>query len=126
MGFDVEVDLWVGDTGQIGLGHDDLTYQLDTPWFQRRSTKLWIHCKNSKAINFAQSLGLNYFFHDTDNYTLTSQGFVWVFPGETPVGRSIVLDIAGFARPGTTQLGNAYGICSDWAQDLKFALNSDA
>ena len=124
MGFDVEIDLRVNGSGEIGLGHDELQYRIEANWLHDRKAKLWVHCKTPDAIDLSHELGLNYFFHHSDKYTLTSQGFVWVFPGERPVGKSVVLDVDHFPRLDTADLGETWGVCTDWPNDLKFLMGT--
>lgn len=74
MGFDVEIDLWkVG--GQLLLGHDEGRYPVSLEFLQ--TPGLWIHAKNFAALEALQKTQANYFWHQEDNYTITSHGFVW-------------------------------------------------
>ena len=86
-GFDVEVDVWFVDN-QWFLGHDEPTYSVKFPFLI--NDKLWIHCKNIEALDqvgmnlmVSSKLHLpNYFWHDSDDYTLTSQNMIWTYPGK--------------------------------------------
>jgi len=80
-GFDVEVDLWVNESG-IFLGHDGPQYQVPKEWLIDRTNQIWIHCKNKEALSFSMHYELHYFFHNTDDYTITSRGYVWAYPGK--------------------------------------------
>ena len=114
LGFEVEVDIWSDQDGQIGLGHDSPEFWVGNNWLLGRSNHLWVHCKNRAAVLTAQDLGLHWFFHRTDDYTQTSHGLVWVFPGVEPVSNSIVLDVADFGRLTTNSFEGVVGICTDW------------
>lgn len=81
LGFDVEVDLWVNESG-IFLGHDGPQYSVPREWLTDRTNQIWVHCKNTDALSFSMRNELNCFFHDTDDYTITSRGYVWSYPGK--------------------------------------------
>jgi hypothetical protein len=83
LGFDVEVDVWYVD-GEFFLGHDAPTYHVEKDWFDHKF--LWCHAKNQEALEQLWSMNLllgtiNYFWHENDRMTLTSQGIPWLFPG---------------------------------------------
>ncbi len=75
-GYNVEVDVWVTD--EIYLGHDMPTYKIKKDFF---CDKMWIHCKNLKAVKVMKETNLNWFWHDSDKMTLTSKGNIWSYPG---------------------------------------------
>lgn len=89
----VEVDVW-GMNGELWLGHDRPTYKVDAQFFYERGTKLFSHCKNTDAISLLASLSwgdIHYFYHKTDDYTFTSNGWVWCFPGKVPPTRNSII-----------------------------------
>jgi hypothetical protein len=43
---------------------------------------VWWHCKNFAALDKLQGSNLNYFWHQEDDHTLTSKGFIWTYPGK--------------------------------------------
>ena len=108
-GFDVEIDVWYAD-GQFFLGHDAPTYLVDSNWLSSRSNFLWCHAKNTDALFYMKDLNLNYFWHESDDVTLTSYGVPWCYPGI-------------FVRDGITvclqktDIDNVYGVCTDHAYD---------
>ena len=78
-GYDVEIDVWVNN-GKLYLGHDEPTHLVDIHWFETRSTKLWIHCKNMDALSYfnkLETVAFNYFSHDVDMGVLTSDEYIW-------------------------------------------------
>lgn len=80
MGYDCEVDLW-----RIGqkwfLGHDAPQYEVDEEFVKLDG--LWIHCKNLEAL-YVLSTSTNFlytfFWHQNDDFTLTSDGYIWTYP----------------------------------------------
>lgn len=76
MGFDCEVDLRIKD-GDLYLGHDFPQYKIDYKWLLKNKYKLWVHAKDHESVNFLRKTKLNWFWHDKDDMTLTSYGFIW-------------------------------------------------
>ena len=121
LGYDVEIDIWKDEDG-FYLGHDEPTYPVELDWLVERSLKLWVHCKDLKTIEELKRLeyenGINsihYFFHNTDDTTITSQGKLWVYPGNQP----IVHSIAVMPEINNDNLDDCIGICSDYINDYK-------
>jgi hypothetical protein len=111
LGYEVEVDVWFVD-GNFYLGHDAPQYQIEINWLSDRTHKLWVHCKNIEAISFfnKNSHDLNYFWHEKDTVTLTSKGYLWVYPGKQPIKNSIAVLPEIYNDP----IELCYGICSDY------------
>ena len=84
LGYEVEIDVWV-EQNLIFLGHDAGNYYVDLEWLEVRKSKLWLHAKNKEALIFFMQTDFNFFFHDSDLATITSKGYVWVFPGQQPI-----------------------------------------
>jgi hypothetical protein len=113
IGYDVEVDVWYDDG--FWLGHDKPTYTIETSFL--KNEKLWCHAKNAEAMfKMRQELNIHFFWHQTDDYTLTSRGFIWTFPKKLLYYNSIcVLPELGYVG----DLDNCYGICSDVIEQYK-------
>ena len=119
MGFDVEIDLWLKGDDTYWLGHDAPTDIVDEDFLRRHG--LWIHCKNTEALQRCLDLGLHCFFHVTDNATLTSRGYVWVYPGKTQTRKSIVVMPEWNYGDDYEKVKNLqfYGVCSDYVLRYK-------
>jgi len=88
LGFDCEIDLWQKDSCFF-LGHDYPQYKIDFSFLYNKG--LWIHCKNLEAlVNCPPSC--NYFWHENDDYTLTSKKIIWTFPGKRVEKRCVIVD----------------------------------
>jgi hypothetical protein len=122
LGFDVEIDLWFVESDlEFFLGHDYPQYLITFRWLEKYSEHLWIHCKNNKAIlEVSKNKNLHYFWHQNDDYTITSKGYIWAYPGQEVNSKSVLVlpertyDISKFDL---SKLG-AFGICSDYVEDL--------
>jgi hypothetical protein len=118
LGYDVEIDIWIVGM-DIMLGHDEPQYTVTTKWLEQRLHKLWIHCKNIPALEYASYFhnkeDLNYFWHEYDTVTLTSKGHIWAYPGKQPIQESIAV-MPELCNDTLTQ---CKGICSDHIQNYK-------
>lgn len=115
LGFDVEIDIWMIE-GVLLLGHDEPQYGITQDWLNKRSDKLWIHCKNIEAMEWFDSInGFNYFWHENDTVTLTSQMTMWAYPGKQPIKNSIAVmpEIYG------DNITECLGVCSDYIEKYK-------
>ena len=119
LGYHCEVDLWVlNDT--LYLGHDEPQYHVTREFIE--DTRLWIHAKNLTALYWLreQKDQFNYFWHESDKYTLTSKQYIWTNPGNNLTSNSVMV----MPEHEDTTLANAieadcYAICSDYVKKIK-------
>jgi len=106
-GFDVEIDVWhINDT--FYLGHDEPQYKTNLKFLQ--NSKIWGHAKNSFALLEMLKNDIHCFFHNKDDYTLTSLGIIWTRPNTLlNTGCVCVLPENGI----NGKIDKCYGICSD-------------
>ena len=107
-GFDVEVDVWYID-GQFFLGHDAPTYLVESSWF--RGKALWCHAKNREALEkiIVMTEGITCFWHEADKMTLTSDGYIWMYPGNySRLGITVWL-----GKP-EVDIPKMLGVCTDY------------
>lgn len=119
-GFDVEIDIRYNtfdDT--FYLGHDEPQYCVNQYWLAKNMEKLWIHCKNIDALYYFvnKTGGYNYFWHQEDDYTLTSKKYIWTYPGKFYTSKSIIVmpeltkNIDQFSD---LKVYNCFGFCTDY------------
>lgn len=79
-GFDCEIDVWkIGN--KFFLGHDEPMHNVSLSFLINHLNVLWIHCKNYEALAHLSAIfDLNVFWHQSDNYTLTSKNYIWTYP----------------------------------------------
>mgnify|MGYP003147918481 CR=1 FL=1 len=113
-GYDVEIDVWFKND-RFYLGHDEPTYEIDASFLCNQS--LWCHAKNLEALAEMKKIGdIHYFWHQNDDYTITSQRYIWTFPNKSLYYDSIcVLPELGHAK----NINDCYGICSDYIEKWK-------
>jgi hypothetical protein len=114
LGYDVEIDVWWHNES-FYLGHDEPTYKIETKYLQDH--RLWCHAKNGESLyQMRQYKDIHCFWHQEDDFTLTSEGFIWTFPKKSLYCNSIcVLPEHGYKG----DLTKCYGICSDNIIDYK-------
>ena len=116
MGFDVETDVWLIDN-KFYLGHDSPRYEIDSQFL--KNNNFWCHAKNIDALFEMLSRDIHCFWHQNDKVTITSEGYMWTFPGEKLTKRSIcVLPEASSYNKDDIQ--NCMGVCSDFIGSRRF------
>lgn len=109
-GFDVETDLRIVENTRLFLGHDRADHEVDPDWILHRQHHLWIHCKDLQALSWCLNRRIAHaFFHDRDDYTLTTCGKIWTYPGKPITDQCILVMFPGDPYP-TEPI---YGICAD-------------
>lgn len=108
-GYDVETDVWLVNK-QLWLGHDQPDWLIDETFLSKIAKHAWFHAKNHEAFDFLLRGGYHCFWHDQDDFTLTSRGYAWAYPGITPLKyRTVCVQQTSDEPP-----ADAYGVCSDF------------
>lgn len=120
-GYDVEIDVHYVD-GQFWLGHDEPKDIIDVKFMLEHRDKLWIHAKNKEALfqlqltndynEYTKFQTLNYFWHNKDDYTLTSHRHIWAYPGSAVNNQTVVVMPEWYDS--SEDIKKAYAICSDY------------
>ena len=58
---------------------------------------------------------IHYFWHQNDDITLTSKGYIWAYPGKQPIKNSIAV----LPEIHNDDISNCIGICSDIIEAYK-------
>jgi hypothetical protein len=118
-GYDVEIDIHYDTLDKkLYLGHDEPQYPTTWFWVGKYINNLWIHCKNIESLyEFAYATsGFNYFWHQEDDFTLTSRNYIWTYPGKTYTPKSVI--VMPESNPNidfnSLKMYNCFGICSDY------------
>lgn len=124
LGFDVEIDIWAID-GQLYLGHDKPQYAIDKPSVASVGLNGWFHCKNLGALEYFKDNfnSLNYFWHQSDDYTITNNGYFWTYPGKLIGEQSIIVlpEIIEGSEVVKMLAANPYGVCTDYPKQYRKA-----
>ena len=109
-GFDVEIDVWLINN-TIYLGHDGPQYELSQ--FSLSNPRLWCHAKNLAALEYLLEHNCHTFSHDRDDYILTSNKYIWAYPGQ-PLSSQTICVMPERAKYTPQELAICKGICSDY------------
>jgi hypothetical protein len=117
LGYHVEIDLWI-EGYEIFLGHDEPQYKIDNQFLEKRRHYIWCHAKNIQALKYLLDNKFHVFFHDKDDYTLTSKGYIWAYPGTTLVEGAICVmpEMADDPEYLEKNIHLIHGVCSDYVQ----------
>ena len=115
LGFNVEIDIYFHNKS-FWLGHDSPIYQIQNiNWLKNK--KLWCHAKNAQALDLMlNEKDIHCFWHQEDDFALTSRGYIWTFPGKDLFPNSIVVLPELFK---ISKFSDISGICSDFISKYK-------
>ena len=111
-GHDIELDICM-HRGILYYGHDDCQEPADTNFIQ--SPGVFCHAKDFDALTELLNMRTNCFWHQQDSVTLTSQNYIWCFPGNYIMNKKAIwIDLEGMNIPLPDQVPNSiYGYCGD-------------
>lgn len=109
LGFGAEIDVWLID-GSIFLGHDKPRFLISIDYL--KNDMLLCHAKNKEAFEVMLACSdIHTFWHQEDEYTLSSKRIPIVYPGKPLMNNCIAM-----VRDYYTELdfSKCYAICSDY------------
>jgi hypothetical protein len=107
-GFNVEVDIRRINSNWY-LGHDFSQYPVGDSFIEQNKNIIWFHCKNLEALDALDKNNHMFFWHQEDDFTLTSNGYIWTYPGKNTTSKSIIVDLNLINK-----YDNVAGICTDY------------
>jgi len=122
--YDVELDIWyIEKTWKTE--HNEPLYEFNFNDFDEYLNNMWFHCKNIEAYyNFVtlkeidEKIQRNFFWHQNDDFTLTSNNKIWTYPGKKLTKLSICV-LPEKSEYIEMELKSCYGICSDFIEKYK-------
>ncbi len=102
----IEIDIYFYKS-KFYLGHDEPVYEIKHDFLINEL--LWCHAKNYEALEELKKTKAHFFWHQEDDYTITSKGFIWVYPGKPLIEGSICV----LPEKHNSDFSNCYGVCSD-------------
>ena len=126
LGYDAEIDVRYDPlTTVFWLGHDEPQYKVSWKWMANRHELLWIHCKDITTLHeFTKyrHAKYQYFWHQGDDFTLTSGNNIWTYPGNPCTSRSIMVmpeETMDVDKISDLKVSDCYGICTDYPSKFK-------
>ena len=108
-GYDVEIDVWKINNQWL-LGHDGPQYKTTMEYLLQKN--LLVHAKNLEALKeLLQTGGVHCFWHQEDQYTISSHGVIISYPG-CAVGSNTICMKPELLSLDT--ISGCYGLCSDY------------
>ena len=102
----VEIDIYFYKN-QFYLGHDEPVYEINQSFLE--NDLLWCHAKNNNALEELKKTKSHFFWHQEDDYTITSRGYIWVYPGKPLIKDSICV----LPEQHNLDYSKCYGVCTD-------------
>ncbi len=110
--FEVEIDVWYFDDKWF-LGHDEAQYEIKKSFLN--NDRFWCHAKNIEALHEMLKEKIHCFWHQEDDITLTSKGYIWTYPGKKLTEKSICV----LPEKNNEQPKKVLGICSDYIANYR-------
>lgn len=112
-GYNVEIDVWY-ENNKWYLGHDEPQYEVHKTYFYNNA--LWCHAKNIEALKNLLFMGIHCFWHQEDDVTLTTRGYLWTYPGNLLTTKSICVmpERVSYSHE---EFQVAAGVCSDLIEE---------
>jgi len=104
-GYDCEIDVWYKN-GEWKLGHDKPLHSVNLSFL--KNNKLWCHAKNLRSLNEMLENDIHCFWHQSDDFTLTSRKIIMTYPNKKLCTKSVCIDLNAEKR-----YDSIYGVCSD-------------
>ena len=95
------------------LGHDEPKYKISSDFLKHKN--LWCHAKDFKTLDQIRNVDCHYFWHQEDDYTITSKGYIWTYPGKKILPKSICV----LQERVNYKKIDCLGICSDFIGKYK-------
>ncbi len=111
LGFEVELDIWLVEKKLILSHHfpqSDEAFACDD---LLANPQVWWHAKNVEAFLHLQGQVNHLFWHQNDDFALTTSGYLWTYPGQKLTEKSIqVLPEVSLQKTPSF----VFGVCTDY------------
>lgn len=124
-GYDVEIDLRTKNNC-LFLGHDYAEYEINIEWLLERKDKLWIHIKEYEALMIIISYKdlLRFFCHESDKFTLLSNGYIWSHDLENKMNDKCIIPLLSKEQVLSYEQYDFYAVCTDYVYDCEKKFNT--
>lgn len=113
-----EIDVWKNGK-RLFLGHEEPTHEVRPAFLKRHRLQLWCHAKNFEALDYLLHLRQQCFWHQEDDFTMTSNGYIWTHVSKSESkylsqdhSIAVVLEWDG----NRDILNHCQGVCSDYIE----------
>ena len=117
-GYHCEIDVWLIND-KLFLGHDEPQYEINLTFILNNVTKLWCHCKHLESFQYLLKFKeINCFFHNVDDYVLTSHLYIWTYPGKQVPEENCIVVMPEWDK-NIKYNKNISGICTDYVESFE-------
>lgn len=117
LGYEVEVDVRFMDN-EFWLGHDYNQYKINEKWMELRKNYLWFHCKDiDSALKFSIKKNFNFFCHTSDDYVLTSNGYIWVHDLNKTINDKCIIPLLSINDIDHYRNSTPHAVCTDYVNE---------
>ena len=120
-GFHVEIDVWYIN-GKYFLGHDNPDHEIEDIFLT--DERLWCHAKNVDALCRMLEQNVHCFWHQSDDYAVTSRGHLWTYPGRVLTDNSVCVMPESYNSK-LEQIKNCLAVCTDHVEKYKILLSKE-
>ncbi len=110
----VEVDIWKYGINWY-LGHDGPDRNVGWDFISTYQDRLIFHAKSVEALHHLLEAGYHVFWHQHDDQTLTSRGWLWTYTGSSITPRSVCV----LPEQNDMFTDNAFAVCTDFVESYK-------
>ena len=118
-GYSVEIDVWKIN-GKFFLGHDTPDHEVSLQFLTNHSNQVMVNVGEPELFCQLEAMlacGIHCFWHEEDDFTLTSNNKIWTYPNKDATKKSIVVcntleECIKYIDQGV------YGVCSDYVGNI--------
>lgn len=108
--FNVEIDIWkLGNRYYIGHDYPESIFNLEA--ILEYNNRILFHAKNLQALEELTIRKLHVFWHENDDFTLSSYQFIVTYPTKTTTYMSIIMKPELYTLD---SIKSCYAICTDY------------
>lgn len=111
--YDCEIDVYYKNQ-KFYLGHDESETEVSKDFLLHPG--LWCHAKHYASLQTLLDIGAHCFFHQRDDYTVTSQGIIWAYPGQKGDKNTVCVHPHEIDMKDVKKF---YGVCADNIKDYE-------
>jgi len=114
-GYEVEIDVRCKE-GSLFLGHDYAQHPITLSWLLYRKNDLWLHIKDYESLFIIDGHDLRYFWHQQDDFTLTSDGYIWSHDFKNKMTHRCIVPLLSLSEVKEYSQTDFYAVCSDYVE----------
>jgi len=117
-GYKVRFGIRLMSDGNLWIGEDDAKYPILPEFLINNAKHFLIHCKNISSLHKLRDIDtehkkqLHYYYHSTDNVSISSRGYFLIDYGKRPLGENVIAMYPEDTDYQISDLKKCVGVCS--------------